>query len=146
LIVVVGGLLPLLFVSYTSAPYVNWIHLALPVFARKSREQAIQYAQNLPPTATLYINTMKFSTIPRRTEVRLGDLVPDKAVLRPVKFRNQNPMLLPWWQGRTLTQFYASENPGTVKATSKFYPEVWEHVFKQIQRNVPGKMKSVASK
>ncbi|RHZ72911.1 hypothetical protein CDV55_103626 [Aspergillus turcosus] len=81
--VVVGGALPMLFVAYTSAPFVNFVHLALPVFARRSREQTVQYAKNLPPTATLYINTMKFTTIPRQTEVRLGDLVRDKALLRP---------------------------------------------------------------
>ncbi|KAF4214126.1 hypothetical protein CNMCM6805_008308 [Aspergillus fumigatiaffinis] len=81
--VVVGGALPMLFVAYTSAPFVNFVHLALPVFARRSREQTLQYAKNLPPTATLYINTMKFTTIPRQTEVRLGDLVRDKALLRP---------------------------------------------------------------
>ncbi|GFG11228.1 hypothetical protein IFM5058_05320 [Aspergillus udagawae] len=81
--VVAGGALPMLFVAYTSAPFVNFVHLALPVFARRSREQTLQYAKNLPPTATLYINTMKFTTIPRQTEVRLGDLVRDKALLRP---------------------------------------------------------------
>ncbi|KKA22579.1 hypothetical protein T310_3370 [Rasamsonia emersonii CBS 393.64] len=137
--IVVGGALPLLFVAYTSAPFVNYIHLALPVAARRSREQAIQYAKNLPPYATLYINTMKFTTIPRQTEVRLADLVPDRTWSRPVSFRNQNPVPLPWWQGRTLTQFYTTEKSKPARGTSTFYPEVWEHVYKQIQNNVPKK-------
>ncbi|KAL1965885.1 hypothetical protein VTN77DRAFT_5018 [Rasamsonia byssochlamydoides] len=137
--IVVGGALPLIFVAYTSAPFVNYIHLALPVFARRSREQAIQYAKNLPPYATLYINTMKFTTIPRQTEVRLSDLVPDKSFLRPVSFRNQNPVPLPWWQGRTLTQFYTTEKSKPARGTSTFYPELWEHVYKQIQNNAPKK-------
>jgi hypothetical protein len=89
---------------------------------------------------------MKFTTIPRRTEVRLADLVPDKDLLRPVTFRNQNPVPLPWWQGRTLTQFYASERTRALRGTSKFYPEVWEHVYKQIQENVLVKKKPVAQK
>lgn len=131
--VVVGGALPMLFVAYTSAPFVNFVHLALPVFARRSREQTLQYAKNLPPTATLYINTMKFTTIPRQTEVRLGDLVRDKAVLRPVSFRNTNPAPLPWWAGRTLRQFYTAEKSQPGKESSTFYPELWEHVYKQIQ-------------
>ncbi|KAL2814300.1 hypothetical protein BJX63DRAFT_431456 [Aspergillus granulosus] len=82
--VIIGGAIPMLFVSYTSAPFVNFVHLALPVSVRRSREQALQYAKQLPPTATLYINTMKFTTIPRQTQVRLGDLVPDKSKLRPI--------------------------------------------------------------
>lgn len=121
------------FVAYTSAPFVNFVHLALPVFARRSREQTLQYAKNPPPTATLYINTMKFTTIPRQTEVRLGDLVPEKALLRPVSFRNANPAPLPWWAGRTLRQFYTGEKSQPGKVSSTFYPELWEHVYKQIQ-------------
>jgi hypothetical protein len=131
--VVVGGALPMLFVAYTSAPFVNFVHLALPVFARRSREQTLQYAKSLPPTATLYINTMKFTTIPRQTEVRLGDLVRDKALLRPVSFRNTNPAPLPWWAGRTLRQFYTAEKSQPGKESSTFYPELWEHVYRQIQ-------------
>ncbi|KAG2420826.1 hypothetical protein HFD88_000440 [Aspergillus terreus] len=107
--IIVGGSLPMLFVAYTAAPYVNFVHLALPVFARRSREQAIQYAKNLPPTATLYINTMRFTTIPRQTEVQLGDLVRDRKLFRPITFRNTNPKPVPWWQGRPLREFYADE-------------------------------------
>jgi hypothetical protein len=84
---------------------------------------------------------MKFTTIPRQTEVRLADLVPDKAFLRPVSFRNQNPAPLPWWQGRTLRQFFTSEKSKPARGTPTFYPELWEHVYKQIQKNVPGKKK-----
>ncbi|KAL5000064.1 hypothetical protein BDV10DRAFT_41863 [Aspergillus recurvatus] len=131
--IVVGGALPMLFVSYTSAPYVNFVHLALPISVRRSREQAVQYAKKLPPTATLYINTMKFNTIPRQTEVRLVDLVPDKSKIRPVSFRNQNPASLPWWRGKTLQQFYTAEKSKPGKDSRTFYPELWEHVYKQIQ-------------
>jgi hypothetical protein len=133
--VVVGGALPMLFVAYTSAPFVNFIHLALPAFARRSKEQTMQYAKNLPPTATLYINTMKFTTIPRQTEVRLGDLVPDKAAIRPVSFCNKNPAPLPWWAGKTLRQFYTTGKSQPGRQSAAFYPELWEHVYKQIQNN-----------
>jgi hypothetical protein len=131
----VGGALPLLFVGYTAAPFVNYIHLSLPVFARKSREQALQYARELPSNATLYINTMKFTTIPRRVEVKIADLVPDKSRLRPVSFRNQNPVWLPWWQGRTQTKFFTTEKSKPGRSTMAFYPEVWEAVYKRIQNN-----------
>lgn len=129
----------MLFVAYTSAPFVNFVHLALPVFARRSREQAIQYARTLPPTATLYINTMKFTTIPRQTEVRVGDLVADKALLRPVSFRNRNPAPLPWWKGSTLKQFWTMEKSQSGKQSTTFYPELWGHVYRQIQSNVSKK-------
>ncbi|KAL3473440.1 hypothetical protein BJX99DRAFT_198518 [Aspergillus californicus] len=134
--VIVGGALPMLFISYTAAPFVNFVHLALPISVRRSREQAIQYAKQLPPTATLYINTMKFTTIPRQTVVKLGDLVPDKAPVRPVTFRNIAPAPLPWWRGKPLRQFFTAEKSKPGRESTTFYPELWEDVYKQI-RNRP---------
>ncbi|KAL4946711.1 hypothetical protein BDV06DRAFT_54804 [Aspergillus oleicola] len=132
--IVLGGALPMLFVAYTSAPYVNFVHLALPISVRRSREQAVQYAKQLPQTATLYFNTMKFNTIPRQTEVRLADLVPDKSPIRPVTFRNKNPLPRPWWRGKSLQQFFTAEKSKPGKQSGTFYPELWENVYKQIQK------------
>lgn len=124
----------MLFVSYTAAPYVNFVHLALPAFARKSREAAAQYAKELPPTAVLYLTSMRFNTIPRQTTVRIGDLVPTKDLLRPVTFRNLNPMPARWWQGKTPTQFYTDAQSKPGRQTSAFYPELWNDVYQHIQK------------
>ncbi|KAL4804290.1 hypothetical protein BDV18DRAFT_29431 [Aspergillus unguis] len=132
--IIVGGALPMLFVAYTSAPYVNFVHLSLPMSVRRSREQALAYARNLPPTATLHINTMKFSTVPKQTEVRLSDLVPDKSVFRPVSFRNKNPAPRAWWRGKALTQFFTAEKSKPGKESKTFYPQLWEHVYRQIRQ------------
>ena len=125
----------MLFVAYTASPFVNYIHLAIPSSARRSREEILRYAKNLPPTATLYINTMKFTTIPRRTEVRLADLIPGKATARPVNITNINPQKQAWWKGSTISNFYASEKSKFTKTTSTFYPEVWRHVYGNIRKN-----------
>ncbi|OKL63803.1 hypothetical protein UA08_00042 [Talaromyces atroroseus] len=68
-LIVIGGALPLAFVSYTTAPFVNNIYLHLPIFARKSRETALEYVRNLPPSAEVSIRTMKITTIPRTTQI-----------------------------------------------------------------------------
>ncbi|OQE30629.1 hypothetical protein PENFLA_c002G08436 [Penicillium flavigenum] len=132
--VIAAGALPMLFVSYTAAPYVNFIHLALPAFARKSREAAVQYAKDLPPTAVLYLTSMRFNTIPRQTAVRLGDLVPIKDALRPVTFQNLNPSPQRWWQGRAPTQFYTGTHSKPGRQTSAFFPELWNVIYQQIQK------------
>ncbi|KAH8693858.1 hypothetical protein BGW36DRAFT_361690 [Talaromyces proteolyticus] len=137
-LIVIGGALPLAFVAYTTAPFVNHIYLHLPAFARKSRETALDYARNLPSTAMVSIRTMKITLIPRVTEVHVSNLVPDKALLRPVSFRNRDPVSVPWWRGGTLKQFYAMEKSRDTRSTSKFYPELWEHVHKQIYSQRPG--------
>ncbi|QQK39784.1 60S ribosomal protein L6-1 [Penicillium digitatum] len=132
--VIVAGALPMLFVSYTAAPYVNFIHLALPAFARKSREAAVQYAKDLPPTAVLYLTSMRFNTIPRQTTARLGDLVPLKDTLRPVTFQNLKPSPQRWWQGRAPTQFYTGSHSKPGRQTSAFFPDLWNGIYQQIQK------------
>lgn len=123
----------MIFVAYTSAPYVNFVHLTIPAFARRSREAALQYAKELPPTAILHLTTMRFNTIPRQTAVRVGDLAADKQALRPVSFRNLNPTHRPWWMGKTPTQFYTAETSQRGRDSSAFYPELWQHIYSKIQ-------------
>ncbi|KAJ5788269.1 hypothetical protein N7457_003259 [Penicillium paradoxum] len=135
--VIAAGALPMLFVSYTAAPYVNFIHLALPAFARKSREAAAQYAKELPPTAVLYLTSMRFNTIPRQTAVRVGDLVPVKDALRPVTFQNLNPSPQRWWQGKAPVQFYTGAHSKPGRQTSAFFPELWNSIYQQIQKAKP---------
>lgn len=136
-IVIVTGALPMLFVSYTAAPYVNFIHLALPAFARKSREAAVQYAKDLPPTAVLYLTNMRFNTIPRQTAVRIGDLIPVKDTVRPVTFENLKPTPQRWWQGKAPTKFYADAKSKPGRQTSAFFPELWNGIYQQIQKAKP---------
>ncbi|KAJ5108091.1 hypothetical protein N7456_004766 [Penicillium angulare] len=138
-LVIVGGAMPMLFVAYTSAPYVNFVHLALPSFARRSREAAVHYAKNLPPTATLYLNTMRFNTIPRTIPVRLGDVMPDKHAVRPVKFQNTNPAKRPWWMGKHPTQFFTTDRSQPGRQSTAFYPEAWPDIYRRIQSNSLGK-------
>lgn len=134
---IAGGAMPMLFVAYTSAPYVSFIHLALPAFARKSRETAIQYAKDLPPTTMLILTTMRFNAIPRQTVVRLGNLMPDKSPFRPVTFRNVNPAPRSWWMGRPTTQFFAADHSQPGRQSNAFYPELWPDIHKKIQSQVP---------
>ncbi|KAJ5579891.1 uncharacterized protein N7459_005876 [Penicillium hispanicum] len=138
-LVIAGGALPMLFVAYTSAPYVNFVHLAIPPFARRTRETAIHYAKDLPPTAVLYLNTMRFNTIPRQTAVRVGDLVADKATKRPVSFRNINPAQRPWWMGKAPTQFYTADHSQAGRQSAAFYPELWPEIYRRIQTNATPK-------
>ncbi|PLN82959.1 hypothetical protein BDW42DRAFT_69660 [Aspergillus taichungensis] len=132
----IGSTLPFFVVTWTSAPFVNFIYLSLPMFARRSREQTLQYAKNLPPTATLSIITTDATFVPRTSTVRLGDLVPGKSFLRPVCFRDTQ-------RGPNLTLkgtpdvFYAPPIPQTGKQTHAYWPGLWDHVYRQIQNKNP---------
>ncbi|PKY02070.1 hypothetical protein P168DRAFT_320628 [Aspergillus campestris IBT 28561] len=130
----IGSTIPFFVVTWTSAPFVNFIYLSLPMFARRSRDQTLQYAKNLPPTATLSIITTDATFVPRTTTVRLGDLVPGKSTLRPVDFRDTK-------RGPALTLkgtpdvFYAPPTTKKGKQTPAYWPGLWDHVYQQIQNN-----------
>ncbi|OHE93674.1 hypothetical protein CORC01_10991 [Colletotrichum orchidophilum] len=70
------GIIPFLFVSYTSAPFVTYIYLRLPPYARQSRTLLERYVRALPPTAQLELGTMGLATRPRTTLVTAAELRP----------------------------------------------------------------------
>lgn len=134
-LVVIGGAIPMLFVSYTAAPFVNQVFLSLPGFAQQSTMGMQSYLRSVPRTATLGIETMKFNFYPKRTVVSISDLAPTKSMTRPVSFMNTHPQSRPWWQGKESSLFYTPEKNPRATSTKNFHPEVWEQVFSQIKNN-----------
>lgn len=73
------GLIPLLTVALTTAPFVTNIHIRLPVFARQSRDLLTRWARSgIPPATPLQITTMSFIGKPRVSGLTVGDLVPTR--------------------------------------------------------------------
>ncbi|RAL15954.1 uncharacterized protein BO97DRAFT_468092 [Aspergillus homomorphus CBS 101889] len=132
--IILGGAVPMVFMAYNGATWVCYVHLFLPMFARQSRQAAENYARNLPPTARLYITTMGFTTRPVRTEVKLGDLVPEYTLRRPVAFKNLRPSPGTRWF-RPQTEFWAANKSHTGKQSTAFYPHLWPRVWSQIEQN-----------
>ncbi|KAK1635942.1 hypothetical protein BDP81DRAFT_394602 [Colletotrichum phormii] len=81
------GIIPFLFISYTSAPFVTFIYLRLPPYARQSRALLERYVRTLPPTAQLEIGTMGLVTRPRLTAVTAAELRPVAADSGPLATR-----------------------------------------------------------
>ncbi|KAK2882416.1 hypothetical protein FQN49_000368 [Arthroderma sp. PD_2] len=133
--IVVGGAIPMLFISFTAAPFVNQVYLSLPAFTQQSREHLRTYLNKVPRNATLNIETMKFNFYPKRTLVSISDLAPRTSMLRPVSFMNTNPQPRPWWKGKDSVLFFTPEKSRPARSTSKFLPEIWEQVFAQIKKN-----------
>ncbi|KAI0531773.1 hypothetical protein GGR58DRAFT_492524 [Xylaria digitata] len=70
------AIVPMIFVGYTTSPFVAWIHLRLPPFARHSRAMLGRYMQTLSPQTEVEVTTMSFIAKPRTSRVRLSELVP----------------------------------------------------------------------
>ena len=133
LLAVALGAVPMLFVMYTTRPFVTWIHLSLPASVRESPEAVLTYARNLPSNAKLHIGTMGLNIQPQRSEVKLTDVGPVKSMFRPVTFGVINPGVArdKWWKQKSLL-FYTKEGSGTGKDTRNSVPGVWENVLRHI--------------
>ncbi|KAH7327179.1 hypothetical protein BKA65DRAFT_554739 [Rhexocercosporidium sp. MPI-PUGE-AT-0058] len=131
--VMISGLVPVSVVAYISAPFVTYIHLRLPIFARQSQEMLLRYSKSLPKNAELDITTMNFIGKPRVTRVKAGDL---RAVKERFGFANycRDTKVLnskrPWWMGKAVRQFgVTNERSGVMGG------EIWENVAKGIKKN-----------
>ncbi|OAX82383.1 hypothetical protein ACJ72_03269 [Emergomyces africanus] len=133
--IVIGGSLPMLFVLYTTAPFVNLIYLTLPHAARQTRQRTQFYIKDVPRNAILNIETMKLNFYFRKTQVALSDLMPGRSAFRPMNFINTNPTPQPWWKGNNAYFYAPVKTRLSSKPTSKYFPEVWEGVFAKIKQN-----------
>lgn len=129
----VSGLVPVTVIAYISAPFVTYIHLRLPIFARQSQEMLLRYSKTLPKNAELDITTMNFIGKPRVTRVKVGDL---RAVKERFGFANysRDTKVLnskrPWWMGKAVRLFGVTNDKSGVMGG-----EVWENVAKGIAKN-----------
>jgi hypothetical protein len=155
--VIIGGGLPMCFVAFTSyiqtsfpppfpsylgipnhahkikppngsSPFVTYIHLRLPIFARRSTEILRRYSRSLPPNAILDITTMRFSGRPRVTPVKVSELEKAKGRFGVANFRRIETVVpglpeTPWWKPKRVSRFYIAEREGTTRESG-----IWENV------------------
>ncbi|KAG5287763.1 hypothetical protein I7I50_12051 [Histoplasma capsulatum G186AR] len=133
--IVIGGSIPMLFVLYTTAPFVNLIYLKLPHAARQTRQRTQFYLKDVPQNATLDIETMKLNFYFRSTQVALSDLVLGRSAFRPVNLISTKPGPQSWWKGNNIYFYAPVKTRLSSKPTSKYFPEVWEGVFAKIKEN-----------
>ncbi|CAL3970340.1 unnamed protein product [Diplocarpon coronariae] len=131
--VMVSGLVPVTVVGYISAPFVTYIHLRLPAFARHSREMLFRYSKSLPATAELDITTMNFVGKPRVARVKIADICPVRQRLGFANYARDTGKLdakRPWYGRRAVGQFGVHNEKSGIMGG-----EVWENVARCIAKN-----------
>ncbi|KAF2834329.1 hypothetical protein M501DRAFT_910315, partial [Patellaria atrata CBS 101060] len=68
------GAIPMLLVSSATGPFVNAVHLRLPLHARRSVEALNKYVSNLPKDAELQIITLRLSGFQKTSSASLHNL------------------------------------------------------------------------
>lgn len=132
--VLATGIIPFLFVSRASLPFVSDIHLYLPPYARHSRELIHRYSSALPANASLRITTMNVIGKPRFTELPVSELqlLPKSRLIGGANYarvRRREPERK-WWMGKGLREFAINNGGSNVREKG-----VWDNVARFIARN-----------
>ena len=133
-IVLVSGTIPLVAVSYLTIPFVNYIHLRLPIFARHSKDLLVRYSKSLPPNAEVDITTMNFIGKPKVSRMKVAELHSVNQRFAMVNFvrkagREDVMKKRPWYLGRQSMLF--GVHGGRTKILGG---EIWENVSKGIKK------------
>jgi hypothetical protein len=129
--VLISGIIPMIFVMYTAAPFVTYVHLRLPPFARISRTNLMRYSANLPKDASIYITTMNIIGRPHVSRVNVSELYPIKKPLNIANFARDTKEISskrPWWARRYVRRFAILETSGATREKG-----IWENVVRSIR-------------
>lgn len=123
----------MLYVLTVSAPFVAYVHIKLPQFARQSREQLLRWAENIPPSTEIDLTTIKAYGRPRVSRLPLSDLKPIKArfgiqnLTRTQSRIESKPRS--WWAQREQRLFSVGD-----ERRKTFEASIWHKVWSQIQK------------
>ncbi|KAI0452474.1 hypothetical protein F5B21DRAFT_332865 [Xylaria acuta] len=124
------AVVPLVFVAYTTSPFVTFIHMRLPPFARQSEDMLRRYARTLPSHTELEITTMSVIAKPRVSTVKLSDLAPVSrrfGIVNMARDAAADNATRKWYMFRAVGNFNAQRASGTSKA-----PWVWDAIWNKV--------------
>ncbi|ATZ46540.1 hypothetical protein BCIN_01g11180 [Botrytis cinerea B05.10] len=130
--VLLSGAVPVVFVAYITSPFVNYIHLKLPNFARNSRDLLMRYSKNPPKDAQIDITTMNFVGKPRVTRLDISELQAVKQRFGVVNFSRDTKKInatRKWWMPKAVRVFGVHGGAGRVREG-----EAWENIAKKIRK------------
>lgn len=121
---------------YHASPFVAYVHIKLPIFARRSREQLLRWAQNIPSNTEIEMTTIKSYGSLRTTRMPISELRPIKArfgiqnlarVPRPLN-KTGISSNRPWWAPKEQTLFFVGNERRKSVETA-----VWQKALEQIR-------------
>jgi hypothetical protein len=141
-LVITASTAPFFLVKFLARPFVSWIYLILPPYARQSPKAALEYSSNLPQNAVLQICFMRSSALTGQVEAIIADLVPRRGKWPPTTFEwiGRRVQTGTWFRGNP-TRFFVNQRSGTGKAQRDTVPGIWENVYRRIMRVEHGRQK-----
>ena len=122
------GAIPMASTMYFYAPFVSYIHLKLPRYARQSREMATKWVQKAPRDTEVDLTTIRFSGRSRVQRLPLSSLRRSTGRLGVVNLRAMDvPISRSWWKSKPLTEFYVGND-----RIKRWEVQLWKSVWGQI--------------
>ncbi|KAF4463352.1 hypothetical protein FALBO_9839 [Fusarium albosuccineum] len=106
------GIIPILFVAYTTSPFVTHIHVHLPPYARTSRAILERFVRAMPPSTPLTLTTMSAISKPRYSSLQAGDLSPARrrlGLINYVRDTTEENAKRRWYMFRAVGKFYVQD-------------------------------------
>ncbi|KAI1774569.1 hypothetical protein F4818DRAFT_418278 [Hypoxylon cercidicola] len=128
-----SAIVPLVFVAYTTSPFVSFVHMRIPPFARQSEEMLRRFVRTIPPETELDVTSMSFIAKPRASRVKLSDLYHASRRLGIVNLARDTAAenaTRKWYMFRAVGNFSAQPSSNTVKRA----PWVWESIVNTIEK------------
>ncbi|KAI8624109.1 hypothetical protein F5Y19DRAFT_339237 [Xylariaceae sp. FL1651] len=125
-----SAVVPLIFVAYTTSPFVSFIHIRIPPFARQSEEMLRWYIRTLSPQTELDITTMSFIAKPRVSTVKLSELKPVSKRLGIVNLARDTAAenaTRKWYMFPAVGNFNVQMSSGTSRV-QWIWESIWNHV------------------
>lgn len=126
------GLIPLVFVAYTTSPFVTHIYIRLPPAARTSRPVLERFIHGaLPPSTELTLTTMSAIAKPRYSTMQAGHLRPAKRRFGIVNYVRDAESAMAenetrkWYNLRAMTKFGVQEVGTKKKKSKRDLTEAW---------------------
>ena len=124
----------MVFIAYSTAPFVSYVHIKLPGFARHSKDQLMQWVKQVPRNAEIDLTTMRFSGRPRVSRMLISDLKETEARLGVANLaRVSNLTIRPWWMGKEPTLFYVTPK-SAVRKNAPWQKAIWQHISDRIRK------------
>jgi hypothetical protein len=130
--VAIFSTVPLAFTGVFASPFVQFIFLRLPRYARTSKELAQRYSKSLPLDAKLEIVTMRLVPLPKTTKVLVRDLrLIDTSKNAWWNLRMENLERISNGTGRRKFWYDTSKEAGQ----GSRFPGLWQNVLAIIRKN-----------
>ncbi len=132
-VVIVGSAIPMLVIMRATAPFVTFIHLKVPFYARRSKDHLARFVEKMPQHTEVDLTTIGHFGWPHVYRMPLFELRKAKFWFSAANMKRVPSSLSlnskrPWWKGSLPTKFFVGKERVRRFEGSTLWQRVWEQL------------------